>query len=44
MPEIGLAQIEIVTHISNVAAARAELRKIPAGVDPDGEVTLASGI
>ena len=40
-PKIGLAQIEIVTH-SNVAAARAELRKIPAGVDPDGEVTLAN--
>ena len=40
-PKIGLAQIEIVTH-SNLAAARAELRKIPAGVDPDGEVTLAN--
>jgi len=39
--KIGLAQIEIVTH-GNVAAARAWLREIPAGVDPDGEVTLAN--
>jgi len=40
-PKIGLAEIEIVTH-SNLAAARAWLREIPAGVDPDGEVTLAN--
>src|SRR4029453_9256307 len=39
--KIGLAQIEIVTH-GNVAAARAWLGEIPAGVDPDGEVTLAN--
>jgi TolB-like protein/Tfp pilus assembly protein PilF len=37
--KIGLAQIEIVTH-GNVAAARAWLREIPAGVDPYGVVTL----
>jgi len=39
--KINLAKIEIVTH-SNLAAAKAWLRKIPAGVDPDGEVTLAN--
>lgn len=37
----NLANIEIVTN-GNVAAARAWLQKIPAGVDPDGEVTLAN--
>ena len=39
--KMSLAQIEIVAH-SNVAAARAWLQKIPAGVDPDGDVTLAN--
>jgi TolB-like protein/Tfp pilus assembly protein PilF len=38
---MGLALIEIVANC-NLAAARAELRKIPAGVDPDGDVTLAN--
>ena len=38
---VNLAKIEIVTNC-NLAAARAELRKIPAGVDPDGMVTLAN--
>ena len=40
-PKIGLAQIEVVAN-GDVAAARAKLREIPAGVDPDGEVTLAN--
>ena len=39
--KMSLAKIEIVAH-SNVAAARAWLQKIPAGVDPDGDVTLAN--
>jgi TolB-like protein/tetratricopeptide (TPR) repeat protein len=39
--KMNLAKIEIVAH-SNVAAARAWLQEIPAGVDPDGEVTLAN--
>ena len=41
IPRIGLAQIEVVANF-DLAAARAELREIPAGVDPDGEVTLAN--
>jgi len=36
-----LSKIEIVTNC-NLAAARAWLQKIPAGVDPDGDVTLAN--
>jgi len=40
-PRVGLAQIEVVAN-GNLAAARAELREIPAGVDPDEAVTLAS--
>ncbi len=40
-PRIGLAQIEVVAN-GNLAAARAKLREIPAGVDPDGIVTLAN--
>ena len=40
-PKIGLAQIEIVASF-DLAAARAKLREIPAGVDPDGVVTLAN--
>jgi TolB-like protein/Flp pilus assembly protein TadD len=40
-PRIGLAQIEVVTNC-DLRAARAQLREIPAGVDPDGEVTLAN--
>jgi tetratricopeptide (TPR) repeat protein len=39
--KMNLASIEIVTNC-NVAAARAWLQKIPAGVDPDGDVTLAN--
>jgi len=39
--KMSLAQIEIVAH-SNVAAARAWLQQMPAGVDPDGEGTLAN--
>jgi TolB-like protein/Tfp pilus assembly protein PilF len=39
--KVNLASIEIVTNC-NVAAARAWLQKIPAGVDPDGDVTLAN--
>ena len=38
--KIGLAQIEVVANF-DLAAARAKLREIPAGVDPDGVVTLA---
>jgi len=38
---MGLAQIEVVANC-NLAASRAWLREIPAGVDPDGEVTLAN--
>ena len=40
-PKISLAKIEIVANC-NLAAARAKLREIPAGVDPDGGVTLAN--
>jgi TolB-like protein/Flp pilus assembly protein TadD len=40
-PRIGLAQIEVVANC-DLAAARAKLREIPAGVDPDGEVTMAN--
>ena len=40
-PRINLAKIEVVTNC-NLAAARAWLRDIPAGVDPDGGVTLAN--
>ena len=40
-PKIALAQIEIVANF-NLAAARAKLREIPAGADPDGVVTLAN--
>jgi len=40
-PRIGLAQIEVVANC-DLAAARAKLREIPAGVDPDGIVTLAN--
>ena len=36
---VGLAQIEVVANC-DLAAARAKLREIPAGVDPDGVVTL----
>jgi TolB-like protein/Tfp pilus assembly protein PilF len=39
--KMNLASIEIVTNC-NVAAARAWLQKIPAGIDPDGDVTLAN--
>lgn len=39
-PKLGLAQIEVVANC-DLAAAKARLREIPAGVDPDGEVTLA---
>ena len=38
-PRVGLAQIEVVANC-DLAAARAKLREIPAGVDPDGVVTL----
>ena len=38
---MGLAQIEVVAN-GNLAGSRDWLRKIPAGVDPDGEVTLAN--
>jgi tetratricopeptide (TPR) repeat protein len=38
---MGLAQIEVVANC-NLAGSRAWLREIPAGVDPDGEVTLAN--
>ena len=41
LPIIGLAQIEVVANC-DLGAARAQLREIPAGVDPDGEVTLAN--
>jgi TolB-like protein/class 3 adenylate cyclase/Tfp pilus assembly protein PilF len=41
LPRVGLAQIEVVAN-GNLAAAKAKLREIPAGVDPDGEVTLAN--
>ena len=40
-PRIGLAQIEVVAHL-DLAAAKTQLREIPAGVDPDGDVTLAN--
>ena len=40
-PKTGLAQIEVVANF-DLAAARAKLREIPAGVDPDGVVTLAN--
>ena len=40
-PKMGLSQIEVVAN-GELPAARAWLRKIPAGVDPDGEVTLAN--
>ena len=40
-PRIGLAHIEVVAHC-DLAAAKTQLREIPAGVDPDGEVTLAN--
>src|SRR2546421_4290073 len=36
---VGLAQIEVIANC-DLAAARAKLREIPAGVDPDGVVTL----
>jgi TolB-like protein/Flp pilus assembly protein TadD len=39
--KMGLSQIEVVAS-GDLPAARAWLRKIPAGVDPDGEVTLAN--
>ncbi|PYK98345.1 MAG: hypothetical protein DME32_14405 [Verrucomicrobia bacterium] len=39
--KMNLAKIEVVTNC-NLAAARAWLREIPAGVDPDGGVTLAN--
>ena len=39
--KVNLAKIEIVTN-GDLAAARAWLQKIPAGVDPDGDVTLAN--
>ena len=38
---VGLAQIEVVAN-GDLAAARAKLREIPAGVDPDGVATLAN--
>ena len=38
-PRVGLAQIEVVANC-DLAAARAKLREIPAGVDPYGVVTL----
>jgi TolB-like protein/Flp pilus assembly protein TadD len=40
-PRIALAQIEVVANF-DLTAARAKLREIPAGVDPDGVVTLAN--
>ena len=40
-PIIAVAQIEVVANF-DLAAARAKLREIPAGVDPDGVVTLAN--
>jgi TolB-like protein/Tfp pilus assembly protein PilF len=40
-PREGLAEIEVVAN-SNLAAARAKLREIPAGADPDGVITLAN--
>jgi TolB-like protein/Tfp pilus assembly protein PilF len=40
-PRIGLAQIEVVANY-DLAAARANLREISAGVDHDGIVTLAN--
>ena len=40
-PKEGLAQIEIVANC-DLAAARAKLREIPVGVDPDGVITLAN--
>jgi TolB-like protein/Tfp pilus assembly protein PilF len=40
-PREGLAEIEVVANC-NLAAARAKLREIPAGVDPEGLVTLAN--
>ena len=40
-PIIALAQIEIVANF-DLAAAKTKLREIPAGVDPDGVVTLAN--
>jgi TolB-like protein/Tfp pilus assembly protein PilF len=39
-PNLGLAQIEVVANC-DLAAAKTRLREIPAGVDLDGEVTLA---
>jgi TolB-like protein/tetratricopeptide (TPR) repeat protein len=38
---MGLSQLEVVANCE-LPAARAWLRKIPPGVDPDGEVTLAN--
>ncbi len=38
---IALADLEVVAN-GNLAAARAKLRQIGAGVDPDGRVTLAN--
>ena len=40
-PKISLAKIEVVANF-DLAAARAKLQEIPAGVDPDGGVTLAN--
>jgi TolB-like protein/class 3 adenylate cyclase/Tfp pilus assembly protein PilF len=40
-PRVGLAQIEVVAKC-DLAASRTQLRQIPAGVDPNGEVTLAN--
>jgi len=40
-PTIALSQIEVVANF-DLAAARAKLQEIPAGVDPDGIVTLAN--
>ena len=39
--KIALSQIEVVANF-DLAAARAKLQEIPAGVDPDGVVTLAN--
>ena len=39
--KMGLSQIEVVAN-GDLPAARAWLQKIPAGVDPDGEVILAN--
>jgi TolB-like protein/class 3 adenylate cyclase/Flp pilus assembly protein TadD len=40
-PRVGLSQIEVVAN-GNLVAAKAKLREIPVGVDPDGQVTLAN--